>query len=728
MRYNVAQFRFTKGNSNMTISRIHRGNLTPQLTTLSALRKVIAILAWWVAVSTLPALSQIPQARITSVNNTVMLHRSVGGNPGSAMLKAGDLLQLGDIIDTGRGTVVIAMGDGSQVTIYPNSRVRLKDFSSAGSWRDLLDVVVGRIRARIKHGKRPNPYRVYSPIASIAVRGTDFLVIVESNGETRVFVFEGLVEVSSLINPQQSVLVKPGRNVIVRPDGDISMVMAAPKGELNEIRGLRVGWSPQPTLRDADNSHERNYAALLPSRYAAFSDSHFDSLRNPAYATEFRQPRGRFYLIPSFSPKVETYIYGGNSSSRVESSSVISSTYTLSPQVTYFTPVGSRIVVGGGAAVTRTDLGGAETSSFFNITNQDNKSTHYEGEAGLTTADLSLITARRFGKAERTSIGIKIDYLEDRNSYLLNTDTDESMNFVPAHQESDTRARRTGLSIGITQDFGEDKKLGIYYRYSTGPVRLNARRSGFWGFVNDDPQYNPAFEDFRTRPGHSSEAGVLFRGSVTRRLFYGVESSILIEREQEEAHAPISITADNITYNGTSTYLGKRRANRGMIGAGIGYALRSRTVLSLDISAGLARENYLGQSHDSYPSSLPHGISTGAYDNYGHERSSFRALHIGGQTDIWRNLFAGGSLFFIRGRKQSDSGTDVPEEFRMPQTIYSQEESHNEKYELLNFGAGWRISPGWIVQYIYFTSYGRNTPSHSLMFRYEFGRKKQSNE
>src|SRR5262245_9914728 len=199
-----------------------------------------------------------------------------------SVLSKGDTLQPGDVIDTrGSGRVVIALGDGSQVIILPGSRVELKDFQGGGSWRDLLEVTVGRVRATINHqGKRPNPYRVYSPVASIAVRGTDFLVIVERSGETRVLVYEGLVEVGSLVNPQKTVLVRPGRNIIVRPDGDISLVTAAPRGELNEIKSLRAGNS----LNNAYYAHQENFTDLQPSRFTAFSDSHLDSLQNPAYA------------------------------------------------------------------------------------------------------------------------------------------------------------------------------------------------------------------------------------------------------------------------------------------------------------------------------------------------------------------------------------------------------------------------------------------------------------
>jgi hypothetical protein len=611
------------------------------------------------------------------------------------------------------GRVVMDLSDGSQVVVFPGSRVELKDFQSGGTWRDLLKVAVGRVRATINHhGKRPNPYRVYSPIASIAVRGTDFLVIVELNGATRVLVYEGLVEVGSLVNPQKSVLVRPGRNVIVRPDGDISMVTSAPRGELNEIRSLRGGGNQESNLRDAYNSHGNSYTGLRSSRFTAFNDSHLDGLQNPAYATEFRQPSGRLYLVPSFSPK-----YGGDSSN-----------YTLSPQASYFTPLGSRIVVGAGAAVTQTDIGGAAAESYFNSLNQTANSSHFEGDVKFTTANVALIAARRFGQAGRTSFGVKFDYQIDRSSYSFNRNTSDPMNPNPTFEEGEAPARRTGLSVGVTQDIGDDKKLGVYYRYSMGSVENSFNQSAFWGFINDDPHFFSGGADFRTRPGHSSEAGVLFRGSVTRRLFYGGESSILVGQDQVDNKRQLPTTIGDITYNSIQTYLNKRRVRQGMIGAGIGYAFRPRTVLSLDLSTGRASEDSMGRSYYSH---LPPGVRYGSTGDYARERSFFRAWHIGGQTDVWRNLFAGASWFHIKERKRSVSGAYVPEEYRdvLSGDYPSFEYSSDDKYKLLNFSIGWRLTPNWITQYIYSASYAYgyriSAPSHTLMFRYEFGRREE---
>jgi FecR-like protein len=710
--------------------RIHRGTLTLQTTAFSALRLVLASLCCWSALLTVTALSQTMHARITRVSNTVTLQRGAGGNLSLTILKVGDLLKLGDIIDTGNGSVVIAMDDGSQVIVYPNSRVNLKDFSNAVTWRDLLDVVVGRIRVKISHAKRPNPYRVYSPIATIAVRGTDFLVIVEANRETRVYVFDGLVEVSSMINPQKSVLVKPGKNIVVKPDGNISMVMTAPRGELNEIRSLRAGLGPETSLRNGYNIEQRSSPGLLSSRYTAFDDSHIDSLQNPAYATGFRQPSGRFYLIPSFNPKVETTSFGGGLLGSFDSYSATSHNYTLSSQATYFTPLGSKFVIGGGAAATRTDFGSASTERLYNLTDQISDTNHFDGSVLFTTASLSLIAARRFGQAERTSFGIKVDYLEDHSSYSFHSDKEGQ--FQPVYHGGDTRAHRSDLTIGFTQNFGDDKKLGIYYRYGKGTVPKSAIQSEYWGkyFIDNSVTgefyevitYRPAYEQKITRQGHGSDAGVLFRGSLTRRLFYGMESSINFEEDQFDTYSPGGVRINNGP-PGTRHYLEKRRANGGMIGAGIGYALRQRTVLSMDFSVGRVRQDSQGQN--SY-SDTPEDVSF-QLDPYFNQKSTFRALHIGGQTDLWKNIFAGGSLSFIREKIQSLRGDYVTE----LQSRYFREEGSTydyQKYNLTSIYAGWRIRHAWVVQYTYSTSYGNNAPGHSLMLRWEFGgnRRQQS--
>jgi ferric-dicitrate binding protein FerR (iron transport regulator) len=176
------------------------------------------------------------EAHVASVAGPVLVSRN---SQALDSVIRGDALSPGDEIDTREGgRLTIALSDGSLIVVQQGSRVVLKDFRSASTLQELFDIVIGRVRVKIHHyGGRPNPYRINSPTASIAVRGTEFSVIVDMAGDTRVFVFEGLVEVTSLSEPNERIVVEPGRGVIVRPNQPIRYFTAAPGHDLTE-RGL----------------------------------------------------------------------------------------------------------------------------------------------------------------------------------------------------------------------------------------------------------------------------------------------------------------------------------------------------------------------------------------------------------------------------------------------------------------------------------------------------------
>ena len=137
-------------------------------------------------------------------------------------LTAGYILSPGDRIDTrGGGRVVIDLSDGSMVVVAPESVVTLKDYRAAASLRELFGITLGMVRVKINHfAGKPNPYRMNSPTASIAVRGTEFSIEVDVEGATQVVVYEGAVEVASLTNPDRRVLIEAGRGVLVQGGQD----------------------------------------------------------------------------------------------------------------------------------------------------------------------------------------------------------------------------------------------------------------------------------------------------------------------------------------------------------------------------------------------------------------------------------------------------------------------------------------------------------------------------
>lgn len=111
-------------------------------------------------------------------------------------LNVGDSIQVKQVVITGAdGFARFQVSDGSTFEVYPNSNVTFR--SNPGSWRDLLDVWVGRIKVHIqKLGGQPNPNTIHTPSAIISVRGTTFDVEVDGDSEnTVVTVEEGVVDV-----------------------------------------------------------------------------------------------------------------------------------------------------------------------------------------------------------------------------------------------------------------------------------------------------------------------------------------------------------------------------------------------------------------------------------------------------------------------------------------------------------------------------------------------------
>ncbi len=125
-------------------------------------------------------------------------------------------VQPGETIVTGPdGHAIFQLADGSKFEVFPDSKVVFRD--NRGNWRDLLDIYLGKVKIEIqKLGGRPNPYRVNSPTALIAVRGTVFEVSVAGDETTTVAVEEGLVSVSHKLHPSE-VQVGPGETITVRP-------------------------------------------------------------------------------------------------------------------------------------------------------------------------------------------------------------------------------------------------------------------------------------------------------------------------------------------------------------------------------------------------------------------------------------------------------------------------------------------------------------------------------
>lgn len=113
------------------------------------------------------------------------------------------------------GYAQFQVSDGSTFEVFSSARVVFRP--SLGNWKDLLNIVLGRVKVFIQHAPGTvNHNEVSSPTAVISVRGTVFDVVVEDvDGTTLVTVDEGLVDVQNRTAAGKSVRLNPGEFVRV---------------------------------------------------------------------------------------------------------------------------------------------------------------------------------------------------------------------------------------------------------------------------------------------------------------------------------------------------------------------------------------------------------------------------------------------------------------------------------------------------------------------------------
>jgi ferric-dicitrate binding protein FerR (iron transport regulator) len=183
----------------------------------------------------LPTALPIGSATIAEFKGEVEVHSPQGD---SVTLQRGTTLSPESKVDTGKGSVLLDLQDGSQVLVKPNSHVVLKSPSQGkGYWFELL---LGKINAKVQKrlGNAPS-FKMGTPTAVITVRGTRFAVDVDKKQKTQVEVFEGLVEVAGFFHGAP-VMVRPGFSTGVQQNQDPER----PHGMENRERDDENHWSP----------------------------------------------------------------------------------------------------------------------------------------------------------------------------------------------------------------------------------------------------------------------------------------------------------------------------------------------------------------------------------------------------------------------------------------------------------------------------------------------------
>jgi hypothetical protein len=678
-----------------------------------------------------------------SAQNGLVVARAAGvsgqaviSNAGTAplLLTTGYTLSPGDHIDTrGGGRVVIDLSDGSMVIVAPESMVVLKDYRTAASLRELFEITLGSVRVKINHfAGKPNPYRMNSPTASIAVRGTEFTITVVATGDTEVDVIEGLVEVSQRNDPSRSVLVEAGRGVLVQAGQNLRLLGANQPPPGNRDANQRgdqpnhdprqeqasapnqpphnppgpnsAGHGPQqepeshqmpmgmPPGNLAKNDHDDDgsprasastydrYLASLADigqvpfllRFNAFSEAHLDSLENPAYASQFSQAEGRVLFLPTFRGTRTLQEY----QSAFGPGGSLPGGYSVSPQFSFFAPVAG-FTLGGSASLSR--IGdNSSTPAVTSPFGMDRNPTSISSSSTTNYYSGALVASRRFGD---NSFGLELAGLKGSGG-ASNTSGRELLNSA-----SDVTQSR--ITAGFARNLNATTTLGVFYRYAF----IHADDHDVLNSMGD----RSGGLNSTLSSGHSSEAGVRLRGMVSPRLYYGVTAAWL----------GISL-GDALLRTDTAPSHARDRAQRGSVAAGVGYALTSRTVLSFDLAGGTGRTS-AARMEDATRALVQNGV----------DRNRFVSLHAAVQHDLNRHIFVSASLLQVWQSHRLNVSLFGPATF-VDDSFFTVASASPYASRFSDYGAGWRFAPNLVAQYVYSTDYGSTSATHTLMLRWTF--------
>ena len=112
--------------------------------------------------------------------------------------------------------MTLSLPDGSYMVVSANTTLEIEKFWDSDV-RRLMKLMLGRVRFFIQRlGGRSEPYRISTPTALIAIRGTTFDVVATSKG-TEVLCFEGRVTVETIGMNDREVILDAGRKTMVMP-------------------------------------------------------------------------------------------------------------------------------------------------------------------------------------------------------------------------------------------------------------------------------------------------------------------------------------------------------------------------------------------------------------------------------------------------------------------------------------------------------------------------------
>jgi hypothetical protein len=307
------------------------------------------------------------------------------------------------------------------------------------------------------------------------------------------------------------------------------------------------------------------------------------------------------------------------------------------------------------------------------------------------------MAARRFGDDGRTSVGAGVEWVSSgddlRGQVAL---VDGARALAIEGLEAEAQIRRLRFRLGITRALGRGHKLGLVYSRELATADDGDRSRFFTG--------GPLGLDSTRQEGRSSSVSFRLRGLLTRRLFYGLQGSLLWGESDGQIRR--SAVTDSTT---------RADVNSAAVGFGVGFALRRATVLSSDFAFGLSG------THEERLEDATGNLVEGR-----RERGRFVSGRVGLQTDVWRSMFFSASTLVFRRADTTDLDLR-PDLFGRRLTSLglvelSGRSRRNSTSIFSDFGSGWRFNRNMLAEYIFSINNGLGPTRHVFLLRYTFKR------
>jgi hypothetical protein len=158
----------------------------------------------------LTAAAQFSALQCTSARGLVQ--RTPKGSSAAVALKSGDALKLGDKIRTGTNSAaIVVLGDRSVVLLQQQTRIEVPDLPENQGGISNTRVSTGKVWFAVQKTQAQSRFEVETDEAIAAVRGTEFLVEVNEEGDLALTTAEGEVEASDLERTAPAVSITEGQ-------------------------------------------------------------------------------------------------------------------------------------------------------------------------------------------------------------------------------------------------------------------------------------------------------------------------------------------------------------------------------------------------------------------------------------------------------------------------------------------------------------------------------------